>query len=98
MDLGFVNKQGLSALCRKYDVRILDRTHFLPLGVPTAKSGGRLSRAREARRDYLKDIGCGQKPLRFKRTDGRSSDDIQFQAVRSFASAGAYLCAISVKV
>src|SRR3546814_2722811 len=22
MDLGFVNKQGLSALCRKYDVRI----------------------------------------------------------------------------
>src|SRR3546814_4565460 len=62
MDLGFVNKQGLSALCRKYDVRIFDRTHFLPLGVPPAKSGGRLSRAREARRDYLKDIGCGQKP------------------------------------
>src|SRR3546814_6091089 len=71
MDLGFVNKQGLSALCRKYDVRIFDRTHFLPLGVPPAKSGGRLSRAREARRDYLKDIGCGQKPLRFTRTDWR---------------------------
>lgn len=71
MDLDFVRKDKLQQLCETYKVRIYDWTHFLPLGVPPAKMHHRFSRGREEKRKYLADIGCGQEPLTFMRSDWR---------------------------
>lgn len=71
MDLDFVKHQTLKPLCDKYDVRIFDRTHFLPLGVPPAAMSHRWSKGREMKREYLAAIGCGQEKLSFTRSDWR---------------------------
>lgn len=71
MDLDFVPKSKLRPLCETYKVRLYDRSHFLPLGVPPARMRHRFSVGRERKRAYLERIGCAQEPLTFTRSDWR---------------------------
>jgi hypothetical protein len=63
MALHMLRRDDLDALCSTYDVAIMDRSQFGPLGVHAISPNFRGSETIQQRREYLDQIGCGRPVL-----------------------------------